>query len=123
MLRNQGHDVKDIKEMRLYGESDESIISLAQRENRILVTLDKNFGNIIVYPPEKYPGIIVLKVHPSSIFQTTYLLKKVITSNPLSLCFLAFLNSFPSPHNLHRLYQNNKVQPEGPVTNIILLQP
>ena len=79
MLRNQGHDVKDIKEMRLYGESDENIISLAQRENRILVTLDKNFGNIIVYPPEKYPGIIVLKVHPSSIFQTTYLLKKVIT--------------------------------------------
>ncbi len=79
MLRNLGHDVKDIKEMCLYGESDENIISLAQRENRILVTLDQDFGNIIVYPPEKYPGIIVLKVHPSSISQTTYLLKKVIT--------------------------------------------
>jgi len=53
-------------------------ISLAQRENRILVTLDQDFANIIAYPPEKYPGIIVLKVHPSSISQTTHLLKKVI---------------------------------------------
>ena len=79
MLRGQGHDVKDIKEIRLYGESDENIISLAQRENRILVTLDQDFSNIIAYPPEKHPGIIVLKVHPPSISQTTYLLKRVIT--------------------------------------------
>jgi len=79
MLRSQGHDVKDIKEMHLYGESDETIISLAQRENRILVTLDQDFGNIITYPTEKYPGIIILKVHPPSMSQTTYLLKKVIT--------------------------------------------
>lgn len=79
MLRNLGHDVKDIKEIRLYGENDETIISLAQRENRILVTLDQDFGNIITYPTEKYPGIIILKIHPPSIFQTTYLLKKVIT--------------------------------------------
>ncbi len=79
MLRGQGHDVKDIKEMHLYGESDETIISLAQRENRILVTLDQGFGNIITYPTEKYPGITILKVHPPSLSQTTYLLKKVIT--------------------------------------------
>ncbi len=79
MLRNLGNDVKDIKEMHLYGESDQTIISLAQRENRILVTLDQNFGNIITYPTEKYPGIIILKVHPPSISQTNYLLKKVIT--------------------------------------------
>ncbi len=79
MLRNLGHDVKDIKEMRLYGESDETIISLAQRENRVLVTLDQDFGNTITYPTKKYPGIIILKVHPPSISQTTYVLKKVIT--------------------------------------------
>jgi len=81
MLRNLGHDVKDIKEMRLYGESDETIISLAQRENRILVTLDQDFGNTITYPTEKYPGIIILKVHPPSISQTTLTVFKRITKS------------------------------------------
>jgi predicted nuclease of predicted toxin-antitoxin system len=34
------------------------------RSDRILVTLDADFGNIVRYPPQRTPGIIWLRLHP-----------------------------------------------------------
>jgi predicted nuclease of predicted toxin-antitoxin system len=41
LLRKQGHDVKDIKAEKLHGLPDAKVLALAVRENRILITLDK----------------------------------------------------------------------------------
>ena len=30
----------------------------------VLVTRDWDFSNVMLYPPEKYNGIIILKIHP-----------------------------------------------------------
>jgi predicted nuclease of predicted toxin-antitoxin system len=59
-LRQAGHDATTVAEQRLSGATDASLAALCQRERRILVTLDTDFANIRNYPPEQYPGIIVL---------------------------------------------------------------
>ena len=61
-LRDMGHDVFDVKEKGLENLSDPEIFRLAQKERRILVTMDKDFSNILLYPPGEHHGIIVVKL-------------------------------------------------------------
>jgi predicted nuclease of predicted toxin-antitoxin system len=42
------------------GSPDKNIIEVCQQENRILVTLDLDFADTRAYPPQNYPGIIIL---------------------------------------------------------------
>jgi len=44
-LRSEGHDVVWMR-ARSPGESDRSVLELAQREERILITFDKDFGEL-----------------------------------------------------------------------------
>ena len=63
MLRAEGHDAATIAEQELQGEADPSLARICIREGRILVSLDQGFGDLRRYPPEDYPGFIVLRVH------------------------------------------------------------
>lgn len=42
--------------------ADPQVLTLAQSLDAVLVTNDKGFGNILTYPPERYGGILVLRV-------------------------------------------------------------
>ena len=44
------------------GEIDENIAIVCQDEQRIIVTLDTDFADIRMYPPQDYSGIIVLRI-------------------------------------------------------------
>ncbi len=79
MLRELDHNVFDLKEKELFGVTDKKVFDLAQKEKRILITLDHNFGNLIKYPLGTHWGIIVIKVHPPSIPDTVDLLRKFLT--------------------------------------------
>lgn len=46
----------------LRGADDEVVLRAAVGEQRILVTMDRDFGNVVAYPPEQTAGIVVLKV-------------------------------------------------------------
>ncbi len=46
------------------GASDTLVVRMAQVEHRILVTHDKDFINALAYPPEKYAGIVIVRIHP-----------------------------------------------------------
>lgn len=66
LLRQLGHDVADVRELRMSGSPDAEVARLARQEGRLLVTLDLDFANILQYPPSEYAGIIVLRVpHPT----------------------------------------------------------
>ncbi len=62
LLVNSGYDVKTVNEQQLQGAKDSVIFDVCNNEQRILVTLDLDFADINIYPPEKSPGIIVLRV-------------------------------------------------------------
>jgi predicted nuclease of predicted toxin-antitoxin system len=61
LLRIAGFGAETVADEHLTGAVDIVIASRSQEENRVLVTLDLEFGNIRTYPPSKYAGNIVLR--------------------------------------------------------------
>jgi predicted nuclease of predicted toxin-antitoxin system len=59
-LESKGHEVKEAPT----GVANSALATLAKREDRILLTHDKGFANILAYPPEQYPGIVRINIHP-----------------------------------------------------------
>lgn len=60
-LRNLGYGVKDVKEERLMGISDHKVLSLANGEERIVITYDQDFANLLNHPFQSHRGIIILR--------------------------------------------------------------
>ncbi|MGH3144834.1 MAG: DUF5615 family PIN-like protein [Rubrobacter sp.] len=61
-LRGAGHEAVTVAEQQLVGSSDLDLSEVCRSEDRVLVTLDLDFADIRTYPPEDYPGIIVLRL-------------------------------------------------------------
>ena len=61
-LRNRGHDVKWIR-LTAPGVSDKDVLTLAVKEERILITFDKDFGELALHAklPAKC-GIILFRI-------------------------------------------------------------
>lgn len=62
VLRRGGHDVMSVREQGLGGSSDEKLFNVCCDEGRVLVTLDRDFGQIPRFPPERSAGIVILEV-------------------------------------------------------------
>lgn len=61
LLGEAGWDTSTVHEEHLVGAADQRVIDACQREDRVLFSLDLDFGDIRRYPPEAYPGIVVLR--------------------------------------------------------------
>ena len=59
-----GHDVMTVREQLLSGATDETLFDICSREGRILITLDRDFGQTLRFPPSKSAGIVVLDPGP-----------------------------------------------------------
>jgi len=62
ILKEKGFDIKTLKELREQEAEDDKVIRLAQSFDAVFLTNDLDFGSIIDYPPDKYGGIIVLRI-------------------------------------------------------------
>ena len=60
LLKASGHDVTTVWDQGLRGVADEELFQICAAEGRVLVTLDRDFGQITRFPPEKSAGIVVL---------------------------------------------------------------
>ncbi len=65
-LRDEGHDVVRASEVGQARADDQQILQKAIDENRILITLDEHFGDWVVLPLSKHPGVVRLKVNPTT---------------------------------------------------------
>lgn len=61
LLKEAGHDTSSILDQNMGGDPDPDVASVCLAESRVLVTLDLGFADIRAYPPEQYPGLIVLR--------------------------------------------------------------
>jgi|SRR3972149_8092468 len=59
ILREQGYDVKDIRDYGLRGATDEKIYEFAQLERAVILTGDRDFGNILRFPLGDHFGIVI----------------------------------------------------------------
>lgn len=62
LLRHRGHDAISVRDQGLRGQPDTRIAQICQQEGRALLTLDRDFGDIRAYPPDQFPGLIVLRI-------------------------------------------------------------
>jgi predicted nuclease of predicted toxin-antitoxin system len=60
LVRDAGHDVMTVHEQQLAGATDVAVFMLCAAENRTLVTLDRDFGQVLRFPPEHSAGIVIL---------------------------------------------------------------
>lgn len=64
-LRSVGHDVFSVAETMPHAD-DLNILNQAASERRILVTNDKDFGELIFRSAKAYHGVILLRLHDES---------------------------------------------------------
>ena len=60
-LRDWGYEATLMSEHIQVDAPDEDVIALAQRLDAALLTVDMDFSNILIYPPDQYAGIIVMR--------------------------------------------------------------
>lgn len=65
-LRKANHYVLRASEIGQARANDEQILQKAITKNLILVTLDEHFGDWIVLPLSRHPGVVRIKVHPTT---------------------------------------------------------
>lgn len=61
LLEGAGHDVATVVEEHLSGASDDRLYDVCRDEQRVLVTLDHDFGQILRFSPEAVAGIVILE--------------------------------------------------------------
>lgn len=62
-LRGAGHDVLYIAEFAA-SLGDVEVIALASREGRLLLTADKDFGELVFRRNQVVPGLVLLRIDP-----------------------------------------------------------
>src|SRR5213594_225298 len=62
-LEKAGHGASTVIEEALAGSEDPIIAKVCLDNQFTLLTVDQGFAQILHYPPQRYPGIIVLR-HP-----------------------------------------------------------
>jgi len=65
-LRDEGHDVIRASEVGQARADDYDILQKTITENRILITLDEHFGDWVVLPLSKHPGVVRVKANPAT---------------------------------------------------------
>jgi len=77
ILQQAGHDASTVGEQGLLGITDEVLYDHCIDEASILLSLDRDFSNVIHYPPEATSGIVVLR-GPNDLFSTMRILVETL---------------------------------------------
>jgi len=76
-LRGTGHDVLAVSEVMLQAD-DQDILALAVREGRILITNDKDFGELVFRSGQAHRGVVLLRVRDESSMSRVRVLEAVL---------------------------------------------
>lgn len=87
LFADAGHDVCTVKDQGLEGAEDGSVIDVCRAEGRCLVTLDLDFSNPFLFPPEQYAGIAVIRlphrVSPNDLYGAVAGLIAALSRDPI----------------------------------------
>lgn len=73
-LRNHGHDAKHLREEGLHRMPNGEIFAKAIHENRIIITFDLDFGEIVALAKGKTASVILFRLHNT---RTSHLLDRL----------------------------------------------
>ena len=102
LLRDVEHDVVTASEMGLPQATDSELLAAAQRERRILITRDRDFGSL-VFLEHLGAGVIYLRVSPPILEAVHAELRRVLASYSEDDLHKAFVVVEAGRHRLRRL--------------------
>ncbi len=65
-LRQQGHDAVHLREEGLQRAVDEDILKKARAEERIVLTMDLDFGYLLAISKEQLPSVVLFRLEDES---------------------------------------------------------
>jgi predicted nuclease of predicted toxin-antitoxin system len=85
ILRNAGHNVESILE-KIPGAKDLEVLKKAKKEKRIIMTFDRDYGELIYkyrkFPP---PGILYFRLDPYTPEEPAEILLRIINKEKISI--------------------------------------
>jgi predicted nuclease of predicted toxin-antitoxin system len=78
ILRDEGHEADTVADQQLTGAADSAVFERCQAEERILLTLDLDFGNMQAYPPKFHSGVVVFRSRAQDNLTLIALLKRLL---------------------------------------------
>ncbi|MEH2274690.1 MAG: DUF5615 family PIN-like protein [Nostoc sp.] len=96
-----GHDVVLVAQIGLSQASDEEILKTAQGQNRILVTRDRDYGNL-VFVQAMGSGVIYLRILPTTVNIIHNQLVKVLETYSEAELVRAFVVVEPDGHRFRK---------------------
>ena len=83
-LRSDRHDVLYVKET-APGADDQTVVQLATSQQRILLTEDKDFGELVVRLKVPAYGVVLLRINPADTALKLARLRDLLTHHALRL--------------------------------------
>lgn len=79
LLQQAGHEATTVRDQGLGAIEDPALYQHCLSEGNILVTLDLDFSNVLRFPPERTPGLVILR-GPDNLFPTIRILIQTLIS-------------------------------------------
>ena len=83
LLKEAGWDVISVHEANLAGAPDPDIVEYAIKNKRIVLTLDRDFGELYYFATPKEIGIILIKAKPQTLENINEVLGNFIKSQEI----------------------------------------
>jgi predicted nuclease of predicted toxin-antitoxin system len=83
-LKNEGIDILSVREI-APGTPDEEVIRIANEDERILITFDKDFGKLVFKQKLLVKGVILLRFPPMSSSMISENIKKLLLRKDIKL--------------------------------------
>lgn len=101
-LADAEYDVLLVANIGLSQATDEEILKTAQQQNRILITRDRDYGNL-VFVKAIGTGVIYLRILPTTVTSIHNELAKILQTYSENELFRAFVVVEPNGHRFRRL--------------------
>ncbi len=62
VFENHGYPVESVRSLGMRGATDTEVMDQAYEDDRIVVTRDKDFGDVLRYPKANHPGAVIVRL-------------------------------------------------------------
>ena len=92
-LREEGYDTKAVRDIDPRMD-DEKIILTAVSENRMVVTMDKDFGELVYHFSMTHCGVLLLRLEDATGIEKLQVVRHIVGNYPSQIrnCFCVFQN-------------------------------
>ena len=79
-LQEKGYDVKSVRDINP-GAKDSEVLHLAVAENRMVITMDKDFGELVYNSGKTHSGVLILRLEDANGAQKIMTLQKILSEH------------------------------------------